>query len=408
MKTILLNLVVLAFSGNTWSASFEELVGKLDKHNLLQARLNKVRAIQEQAKASGSWGDPMLKVAAMNYPKRSLSRNKSMMTGIQLGISQKIGISGKYGKLEESQQESSKSYFAGTLQLKREFVKTLWSLAIDKELLIGQKQVLKDNLTWVEDNLKVTNRLYSTGKVPQQAVLDIQIRKSELHAQIDKIGYALSALKYRLTSLLDSTEVLDVDLKTIPWDYLKDWKKAGEKFDYKDQQLSHRLQASELNVSAQRRNVIPDITVGVTYTKRNRLDGLGDFVGANISFPLPTSDSRYAVKSAALYQKLEAQSSYRNYRENKPHLLKKIEFQIKDISNQLDIIKRDTLRFAKSSRDVTAKSYSRGGADYVELLRAEIQYQNQLLKKIKLISQLKTKQVDYLFTKGDDLKMGNK
>lgn len=408
MKTIIFSLLMGIYSCPLFAESFNELLGKLDKHNLIQARLNKVKSIKEKAKAEGSWGDPLLKVSAINYPKGSLSRNKSMMTGIQLGISQKVGISGKYAKLERSQQESSKSYLAGTLQLKREFVKMLWSLAIDKELLVEQVKVLKENFTWIEDNLKVTNRLYSTGKVPQQAVLDIQIRKSELRAQIDQISYALNALKYQISSLLDSTEVLDLDLTTMPWNYLKGWKTAQQKYDYKEQQLSHHLQASELNVSAQRRNIIPDITVGVTYTKRNRLDGLGDFVGANISFPLPTSDSRYAGKSAALYQKLEAENSYRHYRENKPHFLKNIEFEIQNIGNQLHIIKRDTLKFAKSSRDITAKSYSRGGADYVELLRAEIQYQNQLLKEIKLVSQLKTKQVEYLFTKGDDLTMRKK
>ncbi len=114
-------------------ASFKELVGKLEKHNLIQARLNRARALKEKSRSTGSWGDPMLKVQAMNFPKGSLESDQSMMTGIQFAISQKLGLSGKYGKLEDSVGEMSKSYKAATVQLKREFVKTLWTLAIDKE-----------------------------------------------------------------------------------------------------------------------------------------------------------------------------------------------------------------------------------------------------------------------------------
>ncbi len=258
------------------------------------------------------------------------------------------------------------------------------------------------------DNLKVTKRLYSTGKVPQQAVLDIQIRKSELTAQVKEIEFALESLKYQLSALLGSHEVIDIDLKSVPWNHLKSWQEAGVEYDYQEKALAHNLEASDLKVSAQKRNLIPDITLGMSYTKRNKIDGLGDFVGASISFPLPISSQRYADKNTAVFERLEAEHSYRNYKENKPHLLKKIEFEVKDLRNQLSILQRETLKFAKSSRDITAKSYSRGAADYTELLRAELQYQNQLIKEIKVVAKLKSKQVEYLFIKGDDLMMESK
>lgn len=403
MKGILLFIFIT--NSVCFAASFEELAQRVEKHDLLEGELDKVKSLEESARKSGSFGDPMFKVAALNFPQDSLDQNESMMTGIQFGLSQKLSLSGKYGKLRDSGLEKAKTYKARTLQLKREFIKRLWEVGIQKERLIKEYQVLKENYDWISNNLKISKRLYSTGKVPQQAVLDIQIRRSELSSLIEKNKYAQNSLKHQLSVLLSSEKVLDIDINTVPWEILEAWKSASDQEDFQKKALKHQLDASDLKVSAQNRNYLPDITLGVSYTKRNDVDDIGDFVGASISFPLPTSDTRYAAKSEAVYEKMHAQKNLKNYLNTKPNLLKQMEFEILDLTNQLVVLEKQTLKFAKSSRDITAKSYSRGGADYIELLRAELQYQNQLLKEINLIANLKTKKINYLFIKGSNLKV---
>ena len=297
----------------------------------------------------------------------------------------------------------SESLKAQAGQLKREFTKALWELSAHKEKLVQERIVLKENLDWIENNLKITNRLYSTGKVPQQAVLDIQIRKSELASLIEQNRYAIESVKYQIAALLDFKKPVELNLKTVPWGTLNKWKTALSDEDYREQAIKQELQASDLKLPAQNRNIIPDVTVGISYTKRNNIDGLGDFVGASISIPLPSSDKRYAQKREAVQEKLSAEKRYRHYLNTKPNTLKEIELQILDLENQLMILKKQTIKFAKSSRDVTAKSYSRGGADYLELLRAELQYQNQLMKEITLIAKVKTKKIEYLYINGSKL-----
>lgn len=402
-------IIVFSFiSSIALAESFGDLVLKFDNHDLLKSQLSKFKAMQEKARQSGSWGDPKLNVSAMNFPKNSLAQDESMMTGIQVGLSQKLSLSGKYGKLRESGLESAKTQESQALQLRREFVKGLWEISIQKDRLVKELKVLKENYDWIKNNLKITKRLYSTGKVPQQAVLDIQIRKSELGSLIEQNKYSQESLKHQLSVLLSSEEVIDIDLSTIDWKKLDNWKNSSDKHDYKKQTLKHNLQASDLKVSARNRNYLPDITFGISYTKRNDLDGIGDFVGASISIPIPTSDLRYAAKKEAVHKRMEAEKSYRNYLNTKPNLLKKMEFEIKDVNNQLSILQKETLKFAKSSRDITAKSYSRGGADYLELLRSELQYQHQLMKQINLIANLKNKKINYLYIKGSDLSAGGK
>ncbi len=408
MQGILRTLLVLTFiQQSALAESFSELIGTLEQHDLVQAELNNTKSMLQKARKAGSWGDPKLSVSAMNFPKDSLSQSESMMTGIQFGLSQQVSFTGKFGKLQESGKENSRAHLADTKQLKREFAKMIWAIGVEKEKLVRELKILKENLAWVRSNLKITKKLYSTGKVPQQGVLDIQIRQSELRAQIDRNNFDQDSLQYQLTSLLSSNKKLDIEIKTIPWKHLDNWNQSNDESDFKEKSLKHKLRASDLKLSAQTRNIFPDITLGVTYTKRNDMDGLGDFVGASISFPIPTSSSRYADRKDAVFEKIAVEKKYRNYLLTKSSNLSKMENDIKDVSNQLSIIQKETLKYAKSSRDITAKSYSRGGSDYLELLRAELQYQNQLLNEVNLIANLKNKKLNYLFLKGDDLKVGD-
>ncbi len=405
MRTIYCILIFLTF--NCYAETFQSLMSSLERHNLVRSELNKSKAMLEQARSDGSWGDPKLSVSAMNFPRETLSQTDSMMTGITLGISQRLSISGKYRKLRQSAEESSRSQLAETKQLEREFAKMIWVFGIEKEKLKRESRILKENLAWVQSNLKVTKSLYSTGKVPQQAVLDIQIRQSELKSQIDKNRYGQESLQFQLSALLGRTEKVDIKISTIPWRYLDNWSEAVEDYDYRLESLGHKLKASELKVSAQNRNIFPDITLGLSYTKRNDIDGLGDFVGASLTIPIPSSATRYAGKKSAIFQKAAVEKKHQNYRLSKIGQLKKIDNDIKDVSNQLRILQKESMKYAKGSRDVVAKSYSRGGTDYLELLRSELQYQHQMLKEADLIAELKNKKLNYLFLKGDHLKPGS-
>lgn len=401
-------LICFLISQSVVAAEFQEIMGMLDSHELVSAQLEHANSIAEESRKEGSWGDPMLNVAAVNFPRETLNQDASMMTGIRFGLSQNVSLSGKYGVIQDSLAEMANSQRASGLQLKRNFARSIWEVAAEKERLVKVEAILKENLAWIKSNLKVTKRLYATGKVPQQAVLDIQMRKSQLESDLGNVAFSLKSLTQELGNLLSNESEIELNLKSVPWAYLNKWKKAQADKDYKEKELAHQLKASDLMVSAKNRNYVPDIQVGVNYTKRNNIDGLGDFVGASITIPIPTSSKRYADKSQALLKKVAAEKRYRNYKITKGKILRKVELEILDYENQLSILEKQTLKFAKSSRDVTARSYARGGADYLELLRSELQYQKELVKKVNIESMLKKKKVGYLFLKGDSLLLGSK
>ena len=403
MFTKIVFLLSFTFLSAVHAASFKALVAGVDDHALVDAKSNQTKAIEGTARVDGSWGDPVLSVAAINYPKDTLARDESMMTGIQFGISQNLSFSGKYGKLEEAGSERAKAQKAITQQTKRDILKSAWELVIKQRELSEEKKILSENYKWLDSNLKITKNLYTNGQVPQQAVLDIQIRKSELSTQITEKKFELERIQYQLADVFHKNRKIDVELKSVPWDFLNSWNNSKDNNDFQEKAMKHKLSASELNLSAQKRNLIPDVTLGLTYTKRNDIDGAGDFVGASISFPLPVSSKKYAGKSSAVAMRASDEAALMHYRLSKKLRLEDLAISIKNLNNQIGVLNSQILKFAKSSRDVVSRSYSRGGTDYLELLRAELQYQKHRLRKTQLSSILDVNKLRYIYLKGGEL-----
>ncbi len=386
--------------------TLDQVLNHLNQHPLAQAYQDEALGQEQSISAKGSWGDPKLSVSAVNFPKDSLSRNQSMMTGIQVSVGQNISLSGKSSAMEDAAKEKAQALDATGRQFQRELEKSVWEMAISKYRLEELQSILMENRTWIEDNLKVSKQLYTNGKIPQQGVLDIQIRRSQIEAQISDVQYQIKALSHKLSTLLGE-EIKEFKIDSSDWTYLDRWQSENKsENDYEWKKLKHLSSMAEHSFSAKKRNLIPDIQLGFSYTKRNQMDGLGDFVGASISFPIPTSSLRYGEKTEAYYQKLSSEKRLQFYESSRPKKLGQISVEIEGLKSQLKILKESTLKFAKTSRDVNAKSYARGSSDYIELLRSELQYQNQRIEKINLESQLRNQKLNYLFFKGESLVKG--
>ena len=129
----------------------------------------------------------MVKISANNFPKDSLRRDETPMTGIQYGVSQKISMTTKYGNLEKSYQALSESIQMEKEQRKRVFKAELWKQAINLRKIDEDLTIMNENLQWVEKMIKVSKKLYSNGKLAQQGLLEIQIRKNNIETKIIEI-----------------------------------------------------------------------------------------------------------------------------------------------------------------------------------------------------------------------------
>ena len=96
--------VVIFLSGcfETKAMTFAQAIKALHSHESVDSVRLKSKALDKEAESRGSWGDPKFKIAAKNFPKDSLKDDQTPMSGIEMGVSQKIALTTKYGNLERS------------------------------------------------------------------------------------------------------------------------------------------------------------------------------------------------------------------------------------------------------------------------------------------------------------------
>lgn len=382
-----------------YAFTFKQAVKQIEKHEYLKSLEFEARALESKSKKVGSWGDPILKLAAKNFPKDTFKDDETPMTGIEFGLSQKIALTAKYGNLENSIKEESKALYFKKEDQKQILLKNFWKILITLNRLEKEQSIFEENLSWLNKTIKVSENLYANGKISQQALLDIKIRQSQMQSNLDNKEYEIKLQNTKLSYLFRKKTAFD--LKSVPWTSIH--KMNDKKVDLKELSLKAKLNASEYNLSASNLNYVPDITFSLGYTKRSNIDNRGDFVSASVSFPIPTSSIKYANKDMAVYKKYTAAHKLNDYKRQKERNLDGIHIEIGRIQNELKIIKLRTIKFAESSRKITSKSYSLGEATYVELLQSEMKLQNILMKQVNLQSELLVKKIELKYTYGDDL-----
>ncbi|EQC45671.1 TolC family protein [Bacteriovorax sp. Seq25_V] len=398
---MILKIVILTFSTSClWAFSFKDGVKQIITHDSVEALSFQAKALEFEGEKQGSWGDPIVKLAAKNYPVDNFSDDKSPMTGLEISVAQKIALTNKYGKLNAALNQMSQAKKFDVENKKQELVKLYWEILIDIRKLDEEVVIISENKNWIDGILKASQQLYRNGKINQQTLLDIQIRKSELETSISNKQFELQEQYDRLSYLLSSNS-RRLDKRSVPWSSLE---KVGAKTeDSKELSLKSMLNSKKQVLAASKLNYVPDITFSLGYTKRANIDKQGDFASAMISFPLPFSDKTSASYGQAVEEENNIKYQLKNYNRFKESEEKRIKNQIKKIKNELGILDSKTIRFAQNSKKISSKSYTLGDTSYVELLQAELKLQNLLLMKSSLKAALAKNQVMYKFIIGDNL-----
>lgn len=396
---ILIQLLFLLQVANAFT--FNEAKLQISKHDSVLAIKHRAQALLEEGEVKGSWGDPQFKIAMKNIPNETLRFNDTPMSALEFSMIQKISFSTRYSKIEKSFLALSDSKNLEAEDQKRNLLKLLWNNAINKQNLISDLKILKENLLWVNKMLVVTKKLYSNGSLSQQALLDIQIRRSELQSSINDKNFELKEVDASISYLFDKRND-HLDTQTVPWQFLEKEDKAVIN-DFKERSLKKKIYAKKLQLTSKKLGLIPDPVISFGYTLRSNMDNKGDFVGASIVFSLPFSTKKYFSLYQSVEEKTQAEKALANYRNRRSSLVIKLNWNVEKIEKDLNILNTESIIFAQSLRTITAKSYSLGNATYFELLKSELKLQELLLRRNKLQANLKLKQIELKYIRGEKL-----
>lgn len=396
-KIIVISTSCLLFT-TAMALDFSGAVRMLENHNSLKEIEGEAKGIEGLGDSRSSFGDPMIKVMAKNIPRDSLKRDETPMSGIDFSLSQKISLSGKYGAIGESFSSLRQSVEAKRSLQKTELLNQLWIAVIKRKELETKRTISSSSKNWVERQIKVSERLYANGKIPQQALLELKVRKADLESKIIRLSYSIREVKAMESYLLGKGH--HVDLATVPWGQISIGKGG---LDFAELSLQRQLKSKELALSASKRGLVPDFTFSFTYTLRENIDGNGDFVGAGVSFPLPFSGSKYSQIKQSVGEKYRSHYKLENYRERKRSTLTELKLKRERIGKELTVLRRQSIPFSTSSRDISARSYVRGGVSYSDLLLAEIKLEKLLETEASLIAEERKTIINYKTLAGEKL-----
>jgi len=271
--------------------TFSEAITKIQEHDSVEALISLAQAQYSDAESRGSWGDPSFKIAVKNLPQESLKDDETPMSGVEFSLSQKVPLTTKYGNLKKSYQAKAKSIEFDVKDQKQLLAKSLWQILIYKRSVLSEITIFEENIIWINKMIDISKKLYANGKLSQKALLDLQIRQTEIESEINNKKFELLKISDNLEYLLSQKKIDD---KSVPWQILE--QKDGSHLDNREKSLKEKVFASEFRLKAAKQNYIPDLTLSVGITKRSNIDDQGDFLGASISFPLPISDDKYGMQ----------------------------------------------------------------------------------------------------------------
>ncbi len=367
-----------------YGLSFSEAIDKLKSHNSVRILLSHGQSIHDQARMKGSWGDPVLKIAAKNYPIDTLDPSQTPMTGVEFMVSQNIPLTSKYSEQENQFIQLYQARKWQALQQIDILATTLWGQLITQRKLSEEIIILQENMKWISNIIRVSQNLYSTGKQSQQALLELTIRKSEIKSQLATKNFEIQEIQKSIGYLLGDLNN-NIDLKTVPWSLLTKRSPANDK---NEKVLQANLMAKEYGLSAKKHGRIPDITLSFGYTKRSDIDDNGDFVTITAALPIPSSDLKHYDYKSSIHERNQAQLTLEDYLKKREALLAKAKIADKKNQSELRILNSETISFAENSREVTTKSYQLGEANYIELLQSELKLQKLRTKKVTLVAKL--------------------
>lgn len=403
---LILTLIPGTIFAGSLKLKYQEAVDLIKGSIDLKSLDSKIKAIESEGEKKGSWGNPQIRIGANNLPAETLRADQTPMSNYAVELSQKIPLSFKYSHLEDSFKSQAQAVGELKKDKEREKIAKILSLFVEKNKVLEDINIHETNIKWLENIIKVSNKLYTTGKIPQLALLSLKIRLSKLQSQharhfimLDQIDAmareVLNLEEYKNISLLPKgIESLNLNIKTNSKSAVKSPKLKA---------MQAQLNSSEAFKKHSNSNSIPDIRVGAQYHFRENIDGNGNFISGFVAFDLPIGSTTHSQVKEANAKLIMAERNYTSYKRGLEDALKVIELDIKSNSKQLKILKSDSLKLAKLSRQVANKNYSLGNASYRDLLDAEFEYQDILTKINELEANLKKRKIEYLYKSGDNL-----
>ncbi len=341
------------------------------------------RALSEQTYQRGALPDPVLSLAAANFPWDEFDRNQEPMTQLQVGISQTFPYPGKRGLAEAAAgfeaEAALRSADEMQLALKKNVAVTWWEIYyLDRSL-----ETIERNQSLLRQFVDVARTKYEVGEGLQQDVLLAQLELSRLLDQAIRVEAMREERAIRLNLLMGEMPDTPVELP------------AGQRGELRPlaprQALYVRaietrpalagqratIRASESRLELARKDYFPDFTVGVRYGNRDE-DDLGqsrqDFLSVMLSVQVPLYSGSKQDRQVSQRERELARSQYA-LTDERNRVMADIASAAADYrraSEQLELFDNGIIPQARQTVESMLAGYQVNEVDFLNLVRSQV------------------------------------
>ncbi len=355
---------------------------------IIAARLE-ADAARERIGPAGALPDPQLAFALMNRPLGDFGTSEPM-TMNQVQLTQMLPWPGKLGFAKERARHLAEAERLDAEEQEVALVarvKTLYAqLAyMDRALII-----MDDTRELLRDFLRISSAMYAVGTGRQQDVLQAQVAVASMSEDITVMEQSRLAMSARLNALLGRGATAPVGWLDLP---APGFDLAGpDSLMARAARTRPALAAARARVSAAeagyrqaRRELYPDLMLGVAYGERPQFDDMASFM-VGISVPLFAG-----ARQLPMRREMEAMEASRRamerdlYNETFAELAER-HAEAERSRRLSDLYATAVVPQARAAVETALSAYRVGEVDYMTLVESEMTLNRYAIESVRLVA----------------------
>lgn len=402
--TLLVSLLAMPKQVHSQPQELDTIIRKaLERNPRLQSMRLQSESAVLSARAAGALPDPQLGIALMNLPHSSLALDETPMSGVQVGITQRIPWPGELSGQSDVASLQARISRQQAQQVADEIARRVAASYYDYSYWIAGQTVLQDNLALTEVLTEVAQTRYANGDATMQEVLRARNARERLSNRLRTFARSAESALLELQLLVDDTSItvtgelpeLAVDSTAFPLSATGSVER------------NPLLQVADLGVERAdathrlaRAAYWPDLILGVDYRfrKAHPMDAVGgeDFLSFRVGISVPLwfmSNQKHSTASARI-----ALDASRSHRQSVLTLLKKRARDIRQTQQMLlqniGTYESAILPQSQAAFESARAAYEVGQVDFDALLAAQLDWLNARLERLGLLRTYHQKQAE--------------
>ena len=392
-------LVVLMFlcgsAGMAQTDILDSLIRIGLEHNPeLKASRYSYQASEAAANAAGVLPDPGVSIAWSNVPRSSLALDETPMSGVSLGLTQKIPWPGKLNAGSKAANLRRDRALTSTDLLANTLIRDIKTAYFDYAYWVEARKKIVETHELAEAMEEVAATRYGNGEVTAQDLLRAQSNKSRLNIRLLDADRNRESNLYRLERLIGDTMLVASVPATLDDVSLFDMAEA----DGDDHPLLERaavdISLAEASLSLARANYWPDITLGIDYRLREKVPGdpvAGeDWLSFKVGFSVPLwFFARQNNESRASAHALDAARAREvSIRDNLTEKRRRIRETMLTLQESIETYDSAIIPQSRAAYETARTAYEVGRIDFNALLAAQMNLLTVELERLDLLRRI--------------------